>query len=314
MQTNDSPTVLITGASTGLVFACARNIAFTHPNCTIIIAGRNRQRITDAAKKINMETGATKTIPMLLDLASLSSVRLFVEEFLKANLPPLASLVCNAGIRPTQHIETTQDGYEAVFGVNYLGHFLLTNLLLPHMAQGARILLLSSRTHDYRDKSPFPKSEYKKPSVYAIPHTPEGEKEKSFVVRAYSNSKLCVTMFGFELSRRMQAAGRNILVNVFDPGAMATDIVRDYGQFISHVMRILWPAIRILPNMSSIKESARVLAELAVSDKYNGITGKYFTMIGSYCRGAKEADPSPLVFDLEKTKELWDGSEELINI
>jgi hypothetical protein len=77
-------------------------------------------------------------------------------------------------------------------------------------------------------------------------------------------------------------------------------------------MRALWPVIRLLPNMSSTAASAHVMAELAVSDKYCGITGKYYTMIGSYKKGAKEADPSPLAFDLEKTKELWDGSEELI--
>ena len=54
-----------------------------------------------------------------------------------------------------------------------------------------------------------------------------------------------------------------------------------------------------------------MLAELAVSGKYKDATGKYFTMIGSYRRGAKEAEPSPLAFDLEKTKELWEGSEAL---
>jgi len=109
----------------------------------------------------------------------------------------------------------------------------------------------------------------------------------------------------------MQAVGRNILVNVFDPGGMATDLVREYGPFVRGAMRVVWPAVRLLPNMSSAAASALAMAELAVSDKYNGITGKYFTIIGSYRKGAKEADPSPLVFDLKKTKELWDGSEEL---
>lgn len=306
-------TVLITGANAGLGFACAREVARQCPACAIVVVGRNPGRITEAAQKLNLETDSERFVPMLLDLASFASVCTFAEEFINSNLPPLSALVCNAGIRPTQKIETTKDGFEAVFGVNYLGHFLLTQLLLPHMPKGCRILFVSSRTHDYRDISPFPKAVYQKPAVLADPRPSAGESEHNFSSQAYSNSKLCVTMYGFELARRMQAEGTGILVNVFDPGAMATDLMRDYGSFVQGAMRAIWPAVRLLPNMSSTAESARVMAALAVSEQFCGISGKYYTMIGSYKKGAKEADPSPLVFDLEKTKELWEGSEKLIH-
>ncbi len=311
MNKNPQKAVLITGANAGLGFACAKSIAQMIPGCIVVVAGRNAQRIQEAARKLKEWSPCAQFIPMLLDLASLDSVRKFAEDFKSSGIPPLSCLVCNAGIRPTQKIEVTRDGFEAVFGVNYLGHFLLTQLLLPHMAEAGRILFVSSRVHDYRDVSPFPKPIYQKPAELADPHPPQGMSEQSFCVRAYSNSKLCITMFGFELARRLQAEGR-VQALVFDPGAMPTDIVRDYGPFVKGAMRVVWPAARLLPNMSSTAASARAMAELAVSDKYEGITGKYYAMIGSYKKGAKEADPSPLAFDLEKTKELWEGSEELI--
>lgn len=307
-------TVLITGANAGLGFACARETANICPACAIVIAGRNPGRIAQAAQKLSAEIPTAQFVPMLLDLASLASVRKFAEDLLASGLPPISALVCNAGIRPTKKIEVTADGYEAVFGVNYLGHFLLTRLLLPHMPESSRFIFVSSRVHDYRDVSPFPKPVYQNPALLADPHAPKGVSEHSFCAQAYSNSKLCATMYGFELARRLQAEGRGIQSIVFDPGAVPTDIIRDYGPFVKGAMRFVWPVARLLPNMSSVSASAHAMAELAVSEEYNGVTGKYYSMIGSYQKGAKEADPSPLAFDPDKTKELWEGSEKLVSI
>ena len=307
-------TVIITGANAGLGYECTKSIAKSGPGCHIVIAGRNTERISHAAEQITKETGLESVSALVLDLASISSVRKFADDFFKACLPPLHCLICNAGIRPNRSIQVTHDGYEAAFGVNYLGHFLLTNLLLPHMADGARIIMVSSRTHDYRDVSPFPKPEYKHPAELADPVPPRGESIQTFIGKAYSNSKLCLTMFAFELERRIKESCAKRSVNVFDPGGMVTDLTRDFNPTIKALMRGVWPAVRILPNMSSPKESAAFMAELAVSQEFAGISGKYFTMIGSYHKGAKEAEPSPLVLDREKLLELWVESEKLAGL
>lgn len=307
-------TVIITGANAGLGYACAKRIAQSGPGCHIVIAGRNAERISHAAEQIKIETGLESVFALAIDLASISSVRKFASDFLNTGLPPLRCLICNAGVRPNRAIHVTQDGYEATFGVNYLGHFLLTNLLLPHMAEDARIIMVSSRTHDYRDVSPFPKPVYKAPAVLADPHPSRGESVQTFIGKAYSNSKLCLTMFAFELDRRIKDSGGNISVNVFDPGGMVTDLTRDLNPAVKTMMWGAWPALRLLPNMSTPKNSAAFMADLAVSKKFNGVTGKYFTMIGSYNKGAKEAEPSPLVLDREKSQELWEGSEKLTQL
>ena len=82
-----------------------------------------------------------------LDLSSLESIRNFVNEYKKSNLPPLKGLVCNAGII-TKENQLTKEGYERTFGVNHLGHFLLVNLLLDELVQPAKIIVVSSNTHN----------------------------------------------------------------------------------------------------------------------------------------------------------------------
>lgn len=304
-------TVILTGATAGLGYECAKSISKQNPHCHIVMAGRNPERISRAAGQIKKETGFSSISALMLDLASITSIRKFVNDFANAGLPPLHCLICNAGIRPRRTIQVTQDGYEATFGVNYLGHFLLTNLLLPYVAEGARIIMVSSRTHDYRDVSPFPKPVYQAPAVLASPLPPGGESISSFVGKAYSNSKLCLTMFAFELERRIKESGRNISVNVFDPGAMVTNLTSGFNPALKTMMRSVWPVIRLMPNMSTTKNSAAFMAKLAISEECEGQSGKYFTMIGSYNKGARKADPSPLVLDREKMLELWEGSEKL---
>ncbi len=313
-KTASKKTVIITGANAGLGYECARSIAKSAPDISIVIAGRNMERILSAAGQINKETGLESVSALVMDLASLSSIRNFINVFANAGLPPLHCLICNAGIHPGRTIRVTQDGFEAAFGVNYLGHFLLTNLLIPHMAEGARILMVSSRTHDYRDVSPFPKPVYRSPGILADPIPPRGESIQTFLGKAYSTSKLCQTMFAFELERRIQESGGKLSVNVFDPGGMVTDLTREFHPAVRTMMRGVWPVVRILPNMSTPKQSAAFMGDLAVSEKFEGVTGKYFTMIGSYKKGARQAEPSPLVMDREKTAELWEGSGKLTGL
>ena len=92
-----------------------------------------------------------KVLP--LDLASQTSIRAFVEGFRNGQFPPLAGIVCNAGMQNVATPTRTEEGYETTFAVNHLGHYLLTRLLLPELASDARITFVSSGTHDPKRKT-----------------------------------------------------------------------------------------------------------------------------------------------------------------
>ncbi len=313
-ETNKLPdkTIIITGGNSGLGYECAKNMALTDSSYHIIIAGRNIERMSNSAKKLREETGFKYITELQLDLASLASVRKFVKDFSHVKFPPLYALVCNAGVQYNHKIELSEEGYEATFGVNYLGHFLLTNLLLEFMAESGRIIVLSSRSHDYRKYVPLPKAIYQSPKILAKPQPPEGESIETFVSRAYSNSKLCITMFAYELSKRIKKSDyKNISVNMLDPGGMKTTLVKDQSPNSRMKMSVLWPLMRLLPNVSTPGNTAKTLVEMVISEEFKNISGKYFSMIGSYRKGAQELEASPVVYDKGKALELWTGSEEL---
>jgi NAD(P)-dependent dehydrogenase (short-subunit alcohol dehydrogenase family) len=118
--------VIITGANSGLGFACAKEIARTDEGWHIIMACRNLQKGNEAMKELRALYPAVTVSVMQLDLASLESVRSFVAAFAAAGLPALQGLINNAGLQVMSGLEYTQDGFELTFGTNHLGHFLLT--------------------------------------------------------------------------------------------------------------------------------------------------------------------------------------------
>lgn len=307
-------TVIITGGNSGLGYECAKQLATANPDCLIVIAGRSLERVNQAIKRLNQETGSNRFLAARLDLGSLASVRHFAEEFPQLGLPPLQALVCNAGVQFKDNVQVSEDGHEATFAINYLGHFLLTNLLIEHMADSARILVLSSSSHDDQAKVPLPKPILKDAAILASPVPPAGEEVSTFVKRAYSTSKLCMLMFAYELERKLQAAGKTgITVNTFDPGGMKTGMMREWNPASRLALNLAWPLLRLMPNTSTAKESGRVLAELALSPAYAGQSGDYYSMIGSYRKGGMKKKTSSLSYDEQKAADLWRGSEKLVN-
>src|SRR6266700_4901904 len=140
-------TVVLTGGTAGLGYVCARAIAASHPARHLVIASRNQEQATQVVNTLQRETGNQHIEWMPLDLASLASIRSFARDFAERDLPPLRSVVCNAGLQVISGTAYTQDGFETTFGVNCLGHFLLVNLLLHHLVAPARIVFVSSGTH-----------------------------------------------------------------------------------------------------------------------------------------------------------------------
>uniref|UniRef100_A0A3Q0S1C2 Dehydrogenase/reductase (SDR family) member 13a, tandem duplicate 2 n=1 Tax=Amphilophus citrinellus TaxID=61819 RepID=A0A3Q0S1C2_AMPCI len=136
-------TVIITGGNTGIGKATALHLA--RKGAKVILACRNKDKAATAIAEIQKETGSTEVFYMHLDLASLKSVRSFANTFLK-NEPRLDMLINNAGLVADGR---TEDGYGIEFGVNHLGHFLLTCLLLERMKKtgGARVITLASMAY-----------------------------------------------------------------------------------------------------------------------------------------------------------------------
>jgi NAD(P)-dependent dehydrogenase (short-subunit alcohol dehydrogenase family) len=303
-------TTIVTGANRGLGYEAARLLA-CDPLRTIVLAGRTLPELTQAAQRIQALTGNINLVPMLLDLADMAAVRRFATEFRNRNLPPLTTILCNAGISIPTATERSADGIELTFAVNHLGHFLLVNLLLDYLQPPARILFVSSGNHNPRQaRGPMQQPRYIKAEWLAYP-----ERDPDFPagggaaqVQPYPTTKLCNVLCAYELARRLETSGLStpeqpITVNAFDPGLVAgTGLARHE----SALMRFTWHYL--LPSMSrlmgfghSAAQSGADLAYLATAAELASVTGKYFS-------GRKMTASSPDSYDLSKAADLWQTS------
>ena len=290
-------TAIVTGANRGLGEACSETILAT-PSWRVVLAVRD---VATTAEIVRLG-GSDRALPSRLDLGSLADVRAFAERV--AADGPIDALVCNAGI---QHVAPglvrTKDGLESTFQVNFLGHFLLANLLLPHMAKPARIVFVSSGTHDPKQKTGLPAPVYVSAQKLAFPDEEAGDPMK-IGLRRYTTSKLCTVYGVHELDRRLRAAGVDwIDVNAMDPGMMpGTDLAREYPPWMRLAWDHLLPVLRpFLHNTNSPDRSGRNLAALATGAEFDGLSGRYF-------EGIKEIRSSELSYDEANARDLWETS------
>ncbi|MBR1439532.1 MAG: SDR family NAD(P)-dependent oxidoreductase, partial [Synergistaceae bacterium] len=197
-------TIIITGGNSGLGLETAKLTAEKGGDFSLILACRNIEKGNSAAEKIRNETGNKNVSAMLLDLASLKSVR----DFASGINEPVYALDNNAGISGSSSGETV-DGLDSVFQSNHLGHFLLTNLLLPKMTDDARILNISSDMHN----PPYGSLVWNGTDAIARNAGHLGSAR-------YFYSKLCNLYFTYELDRRLRAEGSHITCNALNPGFM----------------------------------------------------------------------------------------------
>ena len=198
---NNIKTVIITGGNTGLGYECAKNIAGNNKgDWHIILACRSPEKAASAVKRLVNESGNKQIEAMELDLASLASVRQFAREFTERQLPPLHSIVCNAGLQVVRGTTYTKDGFETTFGVNHLGHFLLVNLLLKDLKSPARIVFVSSDVHDPTKKTPIPPPVFQDAELLSHPKPDAKNANLGTIGRTrYSTSKLCNILCAYEL-------------------------------------------------------------------------------------------------------------------
>jgi NAD(P)-dependent dehydrogenase (short-subunit alcohol dehydrogenase family) len=260
-------TILVTGATDGLGKHVALELA--EKGVTVLLHGRNRERLEAALEEMRRETGSEKLRPYLADLSSLGAVRGLAEQVL-SDEEGLHVLINNAGVIVPER-QDSEDGYELTFAVNYLAHFLLTELLLPLLRDSApaRIVNVASA-----GQSPVDFGDVMLERDY------DG-------MKAYTRSKLAQIMFTFELAGRLQGTG--VTVNALHPASlMDTKMVLETFGYTA----------------STVQEGAGATVRLAVSPGLEGVTGRYFD-------GQREARANRQAYDAEARKRLWVLSEEL---
>ena len=293
-------TVIVTGASAGLGLDCARAVLAADPAWHVVLAVRSRSKGQVAVAELGEPNRCSV---MEVDLASLRSVGAFVSAVRRADLPPVHAVACNAGLQVVSGTEVTDDGLEMTFGVNHLGHFALVQGLLDVLARPARIVVVSSGTHDPAKFTGMPSPNYTTAADLANPaDIGDGAEGR----RRYTTSKLCNVLFAYELDRRLGHGEQGVAVTAFDPGLMpGSGLARDYSAAGRWAWRYVFPLLRILPGVNSTRTSGRHLAALLTDARFEGVTGEYFS-------GRSAVRSSADSYDRGKARDLWDTSERLV--
>lgn len=267
-------TFIVTGANTGIGKITAGDLASRGAH--VILACRNEAKTAPVVDEIKRTTKNDKVEFMALDLADQKSVRAFVDAFLARKLP-LHGLINNAGLVTRG---TTNEGFELIFGVNHLGHYLLTRLLLDHLKQtkGARIVNVASAAHYRAKRIDWGALQKTTKSVSGF--------------HEYTVSKLANVLFTKELAKRLEGSG--VTTYAVHPGGVATDVWRR----IPKPFRWLMNRFLISPEEGA-KSTLRAATDPALATE----TGRYYTQDGS------EKKVSRVVTD-DLAATLWTKSAE----
>ncbi|KAF6389890.1 dehydrogenase/reductase X-linked [Rhinolophus ferrumequinum] len=271
---------IVTGGTDGIGYATAKRLA--RLGMTVIIAGNNKVRAQEAVKKIKEETLNDKVEFLYCNLASMGSIQQFAQAFKKKKLP-LHVLVNNAGVMMVPQRTMTVDGFEEHIGLNYLGHFLLTNLLLDALKDSgrpgctARVVTVSSATHYVGE---LDLDDLHSSSSYS-PHA------------AYAQSKLALVLFSYHLQALLDAQGCPVTANVVDPGVVNTDLYRHVFWGTRLVKKIFGWWFFKTPD-----EGAWTSVYAAVTPELEGVGGRYLY-------NEKETKSLEVTYDLKLQRQLW---------
>jgi retinol dehydrogenase 12 len=266
-------TFLVTGGNTGIGRATATALAGR--GASVFVACRSEQKGRAAVAGIVRATGNPAVTFLPLDLADLASVRRCAGQFLALG-QPLHVLINNAGVGGQRGM--TADGFELAFGVNHLGHFALTTLLLDRLAASApaRVVTVASDAHCQAQGVDFQAVRQRTASFTAM--------------REYAVSKLCNVLFSAELGRRAQPLG--ISSYALHPGVVASDIWR----------RVPWPARPLIKlRMLSPEQGAQTSLYCATSPEVSADSGRYY-------QGCRVREPSKAA-TAELAQALWEHSQ-----
>lgn len=298
-------TVVITGANVGIGFATAKFLAAI-PEWHVVLACRNELKAKVAIREIKQRYSHSHVSFVPLDLFSLASVRRFCEALSSTQGPPLSALVLNAGgiNMKAKSLEFTEDGFERTFQLNFLGHFLLANLLIEQMIPQARIVFVSSDLHD---PAATRMGKFMPPRYGPVEDLAHGTSTAAKLkpMARYATAKMYAIMAAHELDRRLRNKGNAITVNSWSPGVVpTTQAARDMNPIMKNIMTSPWFVNFMGSHLATEDEAARALGGLVVDVKYRDVSGKYFD-------GSREILSSAESRDEAKARTVWEQSAKL---
>ena len=268
-------TIVITGASSGLGLAIARQLSAG--GARLVMVSRDPARGRAAREEVaGVATGPEPTF-LAADLSSQDSIR-GLAAVLHERFTSIDVLINNAGTASGTR-ELTVDDLEKTFATNHLGPFLLTNLLLDLLAPAGRVVNTVSETHSGRIEW----------------DNLQGERRYTFF-SAYARSKAAGILFTYELARRLR--GTHITANCFTPGPTASG----FGSGTHGFIRVMSTLVNVIGRRPEV--SARTAVYLATSPEMEGVSGQYFFH-------DRPARSKPVTYDVQIAARLWAVSEAL---
>ena len=271
-------TIVITGATSGIGEVAAMRLA--EEGARILFTARDRKRADATLAKLRQAGGAEHGFH-IADLSLLSGMKQAAADI--ARQPEIDVLINNAGALFNYRRET-DDGLERTFALNHMSYFVITNLLLPRLKPGARIVSTSSGAHR-RAQLDF--ADLQSRAGY-----------QGFPV--YAKSKLCNVLFTRELARRLEGSG--VAANCLHPGFVATRFGDQSGGLISLGVRLAKPFMGL-----SKEEGAKTIVHLASSPEVANVSGEYIYE-------CKVDRPSDAALNGGDAKLLWDVSAEIAGL
>jgi len=280
--------VVMTGYR-GLAYHTAKALA--KANAEILLLARNVEKAQETVNQIKEETKNEKISVQYMDLNKLDTIREFAKSYLESK-KPLHILINNAGVMALNERQVTDDGNEVQFQTNYLGHFLLTHLLLPVIKESApaRIVMLSSIAHI---------------APQAKIYFDDINLEKSYAPwKAYCQSKLACLLFAYEMSKRL--VGTKITINAVHPGIVKTNLWDHYENSLNYIQKaynLCKKAVFISP-----EEGAQTQIYVATSKECETETGHYY----AGCKQTKSRNRISRKPEIHK--QLYERSLEMVGL
>ncbi|WDS37030.1 SDR family NAD(P)-dependent oxidoreductase [Pseudoxanthomonas sp.] len=306
-------TVLITGGHSGLGFEASKQLASMGSD--LVIAGRDLGRIGDAASELRSVFGV-KVHALQMDVSSLDSVRraaaICEGKIRNGEMGRLQAVICNAGGSFPGEVAFSADGYEITFATNYLGHFLLVQLLLESLTDEGRIVFVASGTHDPDTSDGKLVGKALTADVSALARLGRGGATSSTFGQRYATSKLCMILCAYELDRRLRRAGRSTSSIAYDPGSIPeTGLMRGLPAPLQWLSKT--SAMRLASKMMGITQgrldfSGASMARIAIDPAYAHVSGKYLQSSNGKLSVTKSSVAS---YNEASAAKLWDDSQRL---
>ncbi|GAL31794.1 probable oxidoreductase yajO1 [Vibrio maritimus] len=284
-------TYVITGANSGAGFEASRTLL--SKGARVVMLNRNPAKSETAINELKQTLGNDIDVSFVqIDLGSLDSVRQAAAKLLET-VTSIDALICNGAIAQVATQQFTVDGFESQLGVNHYGHFLLCGLLFDRIeASQGRIVMVGSNAY--------------KMGLKRIKFEDLNFDDKYTAWDSYAQSKLAQIMFGLELQRRIEAAGKNVQVHICHPGASRTNLLKDTASTFN---KLLWA---VMSRVIAQSAERGAWPEVMCATEQDLQTGKLYgpTKRANTVGAVGENELDAIALDKEMATKLWDLSLE----